>query len=627
MHKFKTKTGLIMYFLKGAKRYFAFSACFALLVTLLDMINPRVISFAVDCVIGDRSVPAGGIARWLTDRAGGIGVLKSSTWLLALAAALIGAAAALCRYAFRSCNARGAQTLVRRMRDELFGHILYLPYSWFFANAAGDIIQRCTSDVQTIIRFISEQMTTLVRTVMMLIMGMIFMMRISMQAALTNAAFIPVVLGYSLYFHKKIASAFQKADEEEGRLSAIAQENLTGVRVVRAFGREMYERNRFESQNEYYTGFWIHLHRLLSIFWSSSDVLTGLQMLCVTVLCTVLCVKGQMTAGNMIAVLSYTVMLSWPIRVLGRVIAQMSKAGISIERLRDIMNAQPEQDREDTRTVPMDRDIRFEHVSFAYPAQGEDRQDQGKRVLDDVSFEIRAGQTIGILGGTGSGKTTLMYLLERLYELPEENGRITIGGTDIRKIPLSYLRQNVGIVLQEPFLFSRTLEENIGIAAVLQEDSAGSPEDMTPEQKKDPAPEIKEAAAAAAIDSAIESFTDGYQTFVGERGVTLSGGQKQRTAIAQLLIRHTPVMIFDDSLSAVDAETDVKIRKSLQDYKKDTTLILIAHRITTLMNADQIIVLDGGRLVQRGTHEELVKEEGLYRKIFLLQSAGEDPVH
>ena len=615
-----------MYFLKGAKRYFAFSACFALLVTLLDMINPRVISFAVDCVIGNRSVPEGGIARWLTDMAGGIGVLKASTWFLALAAALIGAGAALCRYAFRSCNARGAQALVRRMRDELFGHILYLPYSWFFANAAGDIIQRCTSDVQTIIRFISEQMTTLVRTVMMLVMGMIFMMRISIPAALTNAAFIPVVLGYSLYFHKKIASAFQKADEEEGRLSAIAQENLTGVRVVRAFGREMYERNRFESQNEYYTGFWIHLHWLLSIFWSSSDVLTGLQMLSVTVLCTVLCVKGQMTAGNMIAVLSYTVMLSWPIRILGRVIAQMSKAGISIERLRDIMNAQPEQDRENTRTVPMDRDIRFEHVSFAYPVQGEDRPDLEKRVLDDVSFEIRAGQTIGILGGTGSGKTTLMYLLERLYELPEENGRITIGGTDIREIPLSYLRQNVGIVLQEPFLFSRTLEENIGIAADLQEDPAGGTEEMTSAQKKEPAAQVKEAAAAAAIDSAIESFTDGYQTFVGERGVTLSGGQKQRTAIAQLLIRRTPVMIFDDSLSAVDAETDMKIRKSLQDYKKDTTLILIAHRITTLMNADQIIVMDGGRMVQRGTHEELVKEEGLYRKIFLLQSAGEEPV-
>ena len=409
---------------------------------------------------------------------------------------------------------------------------------------------------------------------------------------------------------REAGSAFEKADTEEGKLSAIAQENLTGVRVVRAFGREIYERERFEKQNTSYTGYWIHLHKILSVFWSAGDLINGLQMMVVLFLGTRLCLKDQLTVGNFIALVSYTVMLIWPIRMLGRVISEMSKAGISIERTGYIMNAVRETDAPGAKSMPVGEDIVFGHVTFSYSAKSEP-------VLKDVSFTVKAGSTVGILGGTGAGKSTLMYLLEHLYELQPGQGRILIGGRDVSKIRRRDLRDKIGIVLQEPYLFSRTLAENIAIAADETAQTTGGVPDAGSGIDMET---VRQAARAACIDGAIESFTAGYDTFVGERGVTLSGGQKQRTAIAQLLIRKTPVMIFDDSLSAVDAKTDAKIRAALREESRGATVIMIAHRITTLMHADQIIVLDKGRVRESGTHDELLAKNGIYRRIYELQA-------
>ena len=600
MQKFESRSGLILYFLQGAKRYFALSLVFAALVSLFDMISPKIIAFTVDSVIGNKNPQLPETAQRILEAAGGITALRSHLLYTALAVAAAGGLAALSRFLFRSFNARGAETFVKRMRSELFGHIMYLPYTWHSENKTGDIIQRCTSDVQTIKRFVSEQMVQLIRTVLLIILALGFMTSIHWKVMLCSAAFIPVIIAYSLVFHMKIGPAFEKVDVAEGVLSTIAQENLTGVRVVRAFGREVYERDRFEKQNEYYTGFWIRLMRLLSMYWSTADILTGFQVLAVLVAGTRACLNNTLSTGGLIAMISYNMMLIWPVRQLGRVISEMSKAGISIERLRYIMNSEIETDRQGALEPPMDRDIVFENVSYTYEnAPGE--------VLHDINLTIPAGKTTGILGGTGSGKSTLMYLLERLYTLPAEGGRITVGGVDIADIKKEHLRKNVGMVLQEPFLFSMTLQDNIGIAA------------DHPDLKA-----IRRAAKTASIDDAIRSFTSGYDTFVGERGVTLSGGQKQRTAIAQMLIRQSPVMIFDDSLSAVDAETDMNIRRALRQAAGNSTVILIAHRITTLMNADQIIVLDKGRIRERGTHSELLDMNGLYRRIYDLQTAGAD---
>ena len=594
--RFDSRLSMVMYFLKGSIGYFVLFIFFACLVSLLDLINPKIISYTVDTVLGDETGELPGVIDHMLASLGGEAWLKNNLWAVALAVMVVAVAGALCRYFFQYLNGVGSEKLVHNMRNRLFDHILHLPFSWHSENRTGDIIQRCTSDVETIRMFLSEQLTHLFRVVVLIGMALYFMFNMNVQLSLVVVAFIPLIVGYSLYFHTKIGDQFEKVDIEEGKLSAIAQENLTGVRVVRAFGKEAYERSRFEKQNAYYTDFWVRLMKLMSAFWTSSDLVSYLQLLAVMVYGTVLCVNGEITVGTFIAFNSYTAMLMWPIRSLGRTIANMSKAGISIDRLRYIMNAECEDDHGTVTDINMHGDIVFDHVSYQY-------ENGSKDILQDVSFTVKGGTTIGILGGTGSGKSTLMYLLDRLYELPRGNGTITIDGVDIRDIPLSYLRENIGMVLQEPYLFSRTLEENIAIAGRNADHS-----------------DVLRASAAAALDHAVSHFKDGYQTFVGERGVTLSGGQKQRTAIAQMLVRNAPIMIFDDSLSAVDAETDAKIRNALKQSTGDSTVILIAHRITTLMNADMIVVLEDGKVAEMGNHAQLMERNGIYRKIHDLQS-------
>nr|MCR4788156.1 ABC transporter ATP-binding protein/permease [Lachnospiraceae bacterium] len=473
-----------------------------------------------------------------------------------------------------------------------------LPMNWHNTNQTGDIIQRCTSDVDTVRMFLSEQLTNLMRVVILIVLAVAFMLRIHVGLTFVAMALVPVIVGYSVYFHKKIGETFSKVDAMEGRLSAMIQENLTGVRVVRAFGSEAYEKKRFTEYNEKYINTWIDLLKLLSSFWASGDLAGGLQVLLIISVGAVFCVNGTLTAGEFIEFISYNGMIMWPVRMLGRVISDMSKAGISIDRIMYIMNSPEESDREGAAEYPLDRDITFENVTFDYNNGKEDSVPE----LKNVSFTIEKGTTVGILGGTGSGKTTLIRLLDRLYELGKGEGRILIGGVDIKDIKLEHLRRNIGVVLQEPYLFSGTIAENIALTA----DSIRMNE-------------VEKVAGIAALDETIDKFANGFDTYVGERGVTLSGGQKQRTAIAQMLIKNAPIMIFDDSLSAVDAETDLRIRKQLADIKTEATTIIIAHRISTLMNASKIIVLDKGRVAEMGSPEELYNKNGIYRRIYDLQ--------
>ena len=586
---------LIRRFLNGSKALFLLSMLASALSALCDMVSPQIVRIALDYALGgaDDSV----LPFWIIMIAlklGGFRVLGEKIWIFALAVVLVALIKAAAQYVFRVANSAASERLVKTVRDTLFAHIVRLPFSWHMKHKTGDMIQRCTSDLETLKNFISEQMTGILRILILLGFSIGFMFSMNTRLALIALAPVPVIIVYSFYFHRRIGQAFLNCDENEGILSTMAQENLAGVRVVRAFGHERAELDRFEAQNEYYTGLWMKLARPLAAFWSTGDVLSGLQILLTVVFGALFCIRGTMHAGAYIAFLSYCALMTWPVRMLGRMISEMSKAGVSIDRIAYIMDAEEDKDQGKRLTPALDGDIEFKNVSFAY--------EPGQQLLHDLSFTIQGGSTLGILGGTGSGKSTIVLLLSKLYPLSEDSGSITIGGTELGDIDTAWLRKNMSVVLQEPFLFSRSIRDNIAITS----------DDADEEQ-------IRAAAQIAALEETVDAFPRGFDTFVGERGVTLSGGQKQRTAIARALIQQAPILIFDDSLSAVDTETDSKIRTALRERFRNATVIIISHRINSLKNADKILVLDRGRTAEFGTHDELSHAGGLYQRICEIQ--------
>lgn len=588
------KLQLIARFFTGAKKYFVTAVIASLFMTLLNSLTPQIFRFTIDSVLGSEEYP----------------YLAEHLWIMSLiligTALLSGVFMFVCRYH----TAKAGENFAENMRNALFAHVQKLPMSWHDKNQTGDIIQRCTSDVEVIRNFVVTQLLEVFRTIFLVAVSFAMMMSMNRKLSLMILLFVPIVVAYSAIFYRLIARRFTDADEAEGMLSTVVQENATGVRVVRAFGREKFEMERFREKNDAFANLWIKLGTLSGLYWGVGDLITGLQVIAVIVFGAVEAVHGNITVGEFVAFASYNTTLVWPIRGLGRILSDMSKAGVSFERVDYIIQGEEEAYRKEAesdlkaQSVKEGRtqnsfDISFENVSFAY--------EDGQGVLKGISFDIPKGTTLGILGGTGSGKSTITQLLTRFYELEEGCGTIKIGGRDIREIPLEDLRHQVGIVLQEPFLYSRTIKENI---------AAANP-DATME-------EIRNAAKVACVDEAIMNFPDGYDTLVGERGVTLSGGQRQRVAIARMLLQKAPIMIFDDSLSAVDSETDSLIRKALKEHMKDATVILVSHRITTLMTASNIMVLHQGKIAEMGTHNALISQNGIYRRIYDIQMSHDD---
>lgn len=581
----KRKIQLILRYFKGAKRYFLAAVLASLITTVFNALTPQIFRFTIDSVLEGNDYP----------------YLAEHLWIMALLLVGVALFSGAAMYVSRYHTAKAGENFAKNMRDALFAHVQKLPMKWHDKHQTGDIIQRCTSDVEVIRNFVVTQLLEVFRTVFLVVVSFSIMVSMNVKLSLVVLLFVPLVVAYSGIFYRLIARRFTDADEAEGALSTVVQENATGVRVVRAFGREKFEMERFREKNDIFANLWIRLGTLSGLYWGVGDLITGLQVVTIIVLGAVEAVQGTITVGEFIAFASYNTTLVWPIRGLGRILSDMSKAGVSFERVDYIIRASEEAYQEENREENRSFDIRFSHVNFAY--------EDGHPVLSNLDFSIPQGSTLGILGGTGSGKSTLVQLLNRLYELQEGQGEITLGGKNIREIPLEWLRNNIGIVLQEPFLYSRTIKENI----------AASVPDATME-------EIRQAAKIACVDDTIMSFPDGYDTLVGERGVTLSGGQRQRVAIARMLLQKAPIMIFDDSLSAVDSQTDAKIRKALSESCKNATVILISHRITTLMGADQILVLNQGKIQEQGTHEELISREGIYRQVYEIQMSQDDRI-
>ena len=576
-------------FIRGRRRYFI-AACGATALNIIILfLAPQIVRIAVDGVIGGEG---GALPRPLS-------VLYALNPLYALGIFAFGivfciALAGIFGYISRMNLGRGTEGTIETLRNTLFAHVQRLPFKWHVETLTGDIIQRCTSDVEVLHRFLSTQMVEALRTVLLIVTATVLMFSMNVPLALFAFAFIPIILVYSAVFYGKIAKKFHKADVMEGELMVRVQENLTGVRVVKAFGRAEFEMEKFHEKNNAFSKAWIDLGYLLGTYWGVGDIVTGFQAMGVVVLGAYLAVTGDLTLGALIAFISYTQILTWPVRSLGRTLSEMSQAGVSAGRLLQILDTEPEEEPRDAKKPDMRGDIVFENLCFSY---------RDTPVLRDLDFTIPKGSVFGILGGTGAGKSTITYLLTRLYDLEEGQGKITIGGVDIREIDRRYLRRQVGLVLQEPFLFSKTIGENVAVAREGEDLAA-----------------IRRVCRVADVDEDVMGFSQGYDTIVGERGVTLSGGQKQRVAIARTLLIDAPILIFDDSLSAVDMETDAKIQAALRENTGGATVILISHRVSTLMHADQILVLDGGRQAEMGDHKSLLEQGGIYSRVYKLQS-------
>lgn len=489
-----------------------------------------------------------------------------------------------------------AEGVARRLRNYLFDHMQRLSFAYHAKTPTGDLIQRATSDVDALRRFFSEQAIGVGRIILLFLINFAALLSLHPTLALISVIVVPFVILLSILFFRQVNKAYEAYQEQEAVLSTTLQENLSGVRVVKAFARQGYERAKFEDVNreKYRRG-----RRLLimhALFWPISDLLCGAQMLAGFAAAASMALTGAISVGTYLAYAGLVVWLIWPMRMLGRLIVQTSTGLVSYERVREIIRQErePLDEAGPTPTGDVRGAIQFERVGFEY--------DPKIPVLKDISFRCEPGQVVALLGATGSGKTSLVNLLPRFYEYTR--GRVSLDGIELSRYPRRYLRRQIGIVEQEPFLFSRSIAENIAYGV----------------SREVPQDEIEAAARAAAIHDAIADFPEGYQTIVGEKGVTLSGGQKQRVAIARTLLKNPRILIMDDSTSAVDTETEAEIRAALEALMHNRTTFIIAHRIHSVMNADLILVLDKGQVVQQGRHAQLLEEPGIYRQIFDIQT-------
>ncbi|NMB53608.1 MAG: ABC transporter ATP-binding protein [Leptolinea sp.] len=527
---------------------------------------------------------------------------SSPVALPVLAAGFLGLAALEGGFTFLSGSfaARTAEGITRRLRNYLFDHIQHLTFTYHDSMQTGELIQRSTSDVDALRRFFADQAISVGRIILLFVVNFIALLNLNASLAWKSVIVIPIIVVISIIFFQFISKAYEAYQEQEAVLSTTLQENLTGVRVVKAFARQDFEKQKFETHN---LEKFIRGKRLLllnSYFWPVTDVICTAQILFGYYTGATMTINGEISLGTYLAYCGLIVWIIFPMRNLGRLIVQMSTGLVSYGRVMEIIK----QEREplDDGIVPVETsahgDLQFEDVGFVYS--------DGTAALENISLNVKSGQVIALLGSTGSGKTTLVNLLPRFYEYT--GGHIYLDRQELNTLSRRWLRSQIGIVEQEPFLFSRSIEENIcyGVDRSITQD------------------EIEAAARAAAIHDVILTFPEGYKTIVGEKGVTLSGGQKQRIAIARTLLKNPRILILDDSTSSVDTETEVEIRTALQALMKNRTTFIIAHRIQSIQSADLILVMDRGRIIQRGKHTGLLRQPGMYRQIFDIQTRIEE---
>ncbi|MBZ9606841.1 ABC transporter ATP-binding protein/permease [Clostridium estertheticum] len=562
--------------------------------TFIAMLEPMVIKVTIDSIIGNKPMDVPLPMQKLVRLLGGTGVLSRNLWICALGLVILTCIRGVFLFLRGNLSARAAENIARNMRVKLYDHIQNLPYGYHVKAETGDLIQRCTSDVDTVRKFFATQMVEIGRAFFIVTFAILMMLSLNKKMTIIAMVIVPIIFIFSYVFFYKIKDTFEHSDAQEGVLTSVLQENLSGARVVKAFGRQKFEIEKYEKENMKYRDLNFKLVKLHSIYWSTSDILCMTQIGLVLVSGIYFAVNGEISLGSLVVFNTYEGMLLWPVRQLGRILSDMGKMSVSLKRITNVFEAHVEQEYGKALKPQIKGDISFENVNFEY--------EEDNIILSDITFTVKKGETVAIVGPTGSGKSSLVHLLLRLYDY--NSGSIKVDGVELKDIERKHMRSNVGIVLQEPFLYSRTIKENIKMAKIDSEDI-----------------EIHDAATVADVHNVISSFEKGYDTIVGEKGVTLSGGQRQRVAIARTLINNMPILIFDDSLSAVDTETDRVIRQKLKKKSENNTTFIISHRISTVMAADKIIVINHGKIEDIGTHDILIKKDGIYKRIWDIQTS------
>ena len=558
----------------------------------LNLCSSLILSLLIDNVIDAQPI-TNPLIGFLASIMGGINYIKNHLYIIAITLIIIYVLVALFIHIRQKLQGVVSENIIRDIREELYYHIERLPFDYFSKNRTGELIQKCTSDVDIVRRFFSGQFAEIFYIIFTVSIALIVLIKINWRLSLVSLIFIPIILLYSYIFLTKIEKYFVASDEAEAKMSNVIEESLSGVRVVKAFNREKYEVDKFNIVNQEYHDVTYKVIQQLGRYYSSSYCLCLFSILIMSFFGVIFANKGLISLGDFIIFFNYQVMIVFPIRSLGRILSDLGKMKVSLTRLLVILN-EPIENFMIGEKPDLFGDIEFNHVSFKY---GED-----KNVLNDISFKVKQGSNVAIVGSTGCGKSSLVHLLDCLYDNFE--GDIFINGYSIKSINKQYLRQNVALVLQEPFLFSRSIKDNLLLVKP----------DATDE-------EIHNVCKIACIHDVIMGFDKGYDTIIGENGVTLSGGQKQRIAIARTLLVNSAILIFDDSLSAVDTETDALITQNLNHYRQNITKFVITQRISSAMNADLIIVMNDGIVEDLGTHQELINREGLYQRIYQIQNS------
>ncbi len=595
----KSDASLIWRLTRNNLSAYLIAASFLGISTVFGFLVPLIASATIDDVLdGTPKNPSALLAK-ITAIMGGADTIRDRLWIPVLATLLCAVIAGILNYYQKVYAAREANSICKQLKDRIYNHIQHLSARYLDNASTGDLVQRCTSDIETIRLFLAAHVVEIGKSVVLVITVIPIMLLLDVRLTVVSCILIPLIILFGYIFFKKVKYVFKEVDEAEGRLTTVVQENITGIRVVRAFGRHDHEIQRFATPNKEYRDKGIDLIKLMAWFWASSDLLNFAQIGLALFVGSYMALNGEITIGTLFAFLALLNIVLWPVRMLGRILTDLGKTIVALGRIYEVLN-EPVETASDTVTThpdnPISGRIEMTHVNFSH--------NTSSATLRDISFSVEPGETLAIIGPSGTGKSTLMHLLLRFYTV--DSGEIRVDEHEVKDLDRHYLRAQFGTVLQEPFLYSRSIKENIAFGRHGSEEG-----------------EIFEAAQMASIHETIDGFSKGYDTEIGERGITLSGGQRQRVALSRALLSNPPILLLDDALSAVDNETEANIIEALKTRRGKSTTIVIAHRLSTLSHADKILVMEEGSVSQSGTHAQLIKEDGLYQRLWAIQNQVE----